>query len=87
MKQTFSELHWIGYRNVLSIEGSKTVFDREVTYKESPIILNKYANTSSTGSIITFNKYHNDLRKGDIGVICAFGAGYSVGSVILRKSN
>ena len=50
-----------------------------------PIVLNEYANTSSAGSIIAFHKYHEDLKKGDIGVICSFGAGYSVGSLIVEK--
>lgn len=65
---------------------SKRVFGREVTRKESPIILDKYANTSSAGAIIAFHKYNDDLKIGDIGVLCSFGAGYSIGSVVLRKS-
>ena len=65
---------------------SKRVFGRNTNCKESPVILDEYANTSSAGSIISFHKYNEDLEKGDIGVICAFGAGYSVGSVVLKKS-
>jgi len=65
---------------------SKRVFGRNTNCKESPVILDEYANTSSAGSIISFHKYNDDLEKGDIGVICAFGAGYSVGSVVLKKS-
>jgi len=49
------------------------------------VILNEYANTSSAGSVIAFHKHHEDLKTGDIGVLCAFGAGYSAGSVILRR--
>ncbi len=52
---------------------------------EQPNILQDYANTSSAGSIIAFSKYSQDLEAGDTGVICSFGAGYSVGSVIVRK--
>ncbi len=52
---------------------------------EQPNILQEYANTSSAGSIIAFSKYSDDLNSGDIGVICSFGAGYSVGSVIVRR--
>lgn len=52
---------------------------------EQPNILQDYANTSSAGSIIAFSKYSNDLKDGDTGLICSFGAGYSVGSVIVRK--
>ena len=64
---------------------SKKVLEREPQEHETPIILDEYANTSSAGSIIAFHKYNQDLKKGDLGVICAFGAGYSVGSVILEK--
>lgn len=52
---------------------------------EQPNILQDYANTSSAGSIIAFSKFSDDLKPGDLGVVCSFGAGYSAGSVILRK--
>jgi beta-ketodecanoyl-[acyl-carrier-protein] synthase len=52
---------------------------------EQPNILQDYANTSSAGSIIAFSKYSDDLNDGDAGLICSFGAGYSVGSVLLRR--
>lgn len=51
----------------------------------APLILNEYANTASAGSVIAFHEYHGDLKAGDYGVICSFGAGYSVGSVVVRK--
>lgn len=51
----------------------------------APIILDEYANTSSAGSIIAFHKTSADLTDGDLGVICSFGAGYSIGSVVVRK--
>ena len=57
----------------------------EANDEVTPTILDRYANTASAGSIIAFNLYNNDLKKGDIGVICSFGAGYSVGSLVLRK--
>ncbi|MEQ9618411.1 MAG: beta-ketoacyl-ACP synthase III [Deltaproteobacteria bacterium] len=63
----------------------KRIFGREATPEEVPIILDEYANTSSAGAIIAFNKHNKDLKKGDMGLICAFGAGYSIGSVLLRK--
>ncbi|WP_308915748.1 beta-ketoacyl-ACP synthase III [Jannaschia sp. LMIT008] len=52
---------------------------------EQPNILQDYANTSSAGSIIAFAKHSDDLAAGDRGLICSFGAGYSVGSVLLTK--
>ncbi len=51
----------------------------------APTILDEFANTSSAGSIIAFHKHSKDLHAGDIGVICSFGAGYSIGSVIVKK--
>lgn len=61
------------------------ILNREPDSLETPIILNEYANTSSPGAIIAFHKYHTDLKSGDIGILCAFGAGYSVGNVVLKK--
>ncbi len=52
---------------------------------EQPNILQDYANTSSAGSMIAFSKNSDDLKSGDLGVICSFGAGYSAGSVIVRR--
>ena len=51
----------------------------------APLILDEYANTASAGSVIAFHDHHADLVTGDVGVICSFGAGYSVGSVVVRK--
>ncbi|MFC4213723.1 beta-ketoacyl-ACP synthase III [Pseudophaeobacter arcticus] len=64
--------------------GKKTL-GRTPVADEQPNILQDYANTSSAGSIIAFSKYSDDLSTGDLGLICSFGAGYSVGSVILRR--
>ncbi len=63
----------------------KKVLGRTPEEGEQPNILQDYANTSSAGSIIAFSKYSSDLSDGDTGLICSFGAGYSVGSVILQK--
>ena len=63
----------------------KSVLGRVPEKDESPVILDEYANTSSAGSVIAFHKYHRDLAAGDVGVLCSFGAGYSIGSVLLRK--
>lgn len=63
----------------------RKVLGRTPEQGEQPNILQDYANTSSAGSIIAFSKYSNDLNDGDTGLICSFGAGYSVGSVIVEK--
>ena len=64
---------------------SKRVLGRQATREEAPVILDDYANTSSAGSIIAFHKYNSDLPTGSNGVICSFGAGYSIGSVIVNR--
>ncbi|WP_147108870.1 beta-ketoacyl-ACP synthase III [Tateyamaria sp. syn59] len=63
----------------------KKVLGRTPEPGEQPNILQDYANTSSAGSIIAFSKYSDDLGDGDKGIICSFGAGYSVGSVLVER--
>ena len=64
---------------------ARKVFGRSPTEEESPTILDEYANTSSAGSIIAFHKHSADLTSGDLAVLCSFGAGYSIGSIVLRR--
>ena len=64
----------------------KRVLGREASAAEAPTILDEYANTSSAGSVIAFHKYNADFALGDIGVLCSFGAGYSIGSIILQRA-
>ncbi|WP_019956528.1 beta-ketoacyl-ACP synthase III [Yoonia vestfoldensis] len=64
----------------------RKVLGRVPAPDEQPNILQDYANTSSAGSIIAFAKNSADLVPGDKGLICSFGAGYSVGSVIVERA-
>ena len=64
---------------------AQKVLGHEACEDESPTVLDTYANTSSAGSIIAFHKHNEDLTAGDVGLICSFGAGYSAGSVFVRK--
>ena len=64
---------------------ARKVFGREPSPEESPTILDEYANTSSAGSIIAFHKHNADLATEDLAVLCSFGAGYSIGSIVLRR--
>jgi beta-ketodecanoyl-[acyl-carrier-protein] synthase len=83
--QSLSRL-WLHQANkgMNDLIGSK-VLGREPSREEQPNVLQDYANTSSAGSIIAFSKFSDDLPAGSLGVICSFGAGYSAGSVIVRK--
>ena len=53
---------------------------------EAPVVLDEFANTSSAGCVIAFHRHSRDLSVGDFGVLCSFGAGYSAGSVIVRRA-
>ncbi len=64
---------------------ARKLLERDATLDEAPVILDRYANTASAGSIIAFHEHSIDLAPGHVGVICSFGAGYSIGSHVVRK--
>jgi beta-ketodecanoyl-[acyl-carrier-protein] synthase len=64
---------------------ARRVLGREPTAAENPIILDEFANTSSAGSIIAFHRHSDDFAAGETGLICSFGAGYSAGTVFVRR--
>ncbi len=63
----------------------RKVLGRDPTPEENVIILDAYANTSSAGSIIAFHRHNDDFVAGETGLICSFGAGYSAGTVFVRR--
>ena len=63
----------------------RRVLGRDASDAEMPSVLAEYANTSSASPVIVFHKFSGDMSAGDVGVLCGFGAGYSAGSVVLRK--
>lgn len=63
----------------------KRLLGRDADRTEAPIVLDEFANTASAGSVIAFGLNHEDLVAGDVGVLCSFGAGYSIGSLVIRK--
>ncbi len=63
----------------------KKLLGRDADRIEAPIVLDEFANTASAGSVIAFGLNHEDLVAGDVGVLCSFGAGYSIGSLVIRK--
>ncbi|MDM7857237.1 beta-ketoacyl-ACP synthase III [Thiopseudomonas acetoxidans] len=64
---------------------TRKLLGRDAEVHEAPVILDSYANTSSAGSVIAFHLHQDDLPSGALGVLSSFGAGYSIGSVILRR--
>ena len=77
---------WLHQANInMNALISNRLIGREAGMDLAPVVLDRYANTASAGSIIAFHLYNQDLASGDIGVICSFGGGYSIGSLIVRK--
>jgi beta-ketodecanoyl-[acyl-carrier-protein] synthase len=64
---------------------AERVLGREATRSEAPLILDEYGNTASAGSLIAFGKYNMDLPAGSYGMMASFGAGYSLGSLLLQR--
>jgi len=65
---------------------AKRVLGRDATRAEAPIILDEYGNTASAGSLIAFSVYNDDLPAGSYGMMASFGAGYSLGSLLLQRT-
>lgn len=65
---------------------ARKVLGHDPAPEQAPSSLAEYANTSSCGSVITFHKHRQGLAAGDIGLVCSFGAGYSIGSVVVRNA-
>ena len=77
---------WLHQANInMNVMIGKRVLGRDPEPGENVIILDEYANTSSAGSIIAFHKANDDFKAGETGLICSFGAGYSAGTVFVRK--
>jgi beta-ketodecanoyl-[acyl-carrier-protein] synthase len=64
---------------------ARHLLGRDAEFTEAPVVLDEFANTASAGSIIAFHKFNHDINPGDKGIICSFGAGYSIGSLIVEK--
>ena len=64
----------------------RKLLGRDATADDAPVILNEFGNTASAGSIISFHRHHEDFKAGEVGMICSFGAGYSIGSVVVRRT-
>ena len=64
---------------------AKRILGREATRDEAPIILDEYGNTASAGSLIAFSLHSEDMPAGSYGMMASFGAGYSLGSLLLQR--
>jgi beta-ketodecanoyl-[acyl-carrier-protein] synthase len=77
---------WLHQANInMNQFAAQKLLGRKAQDEEAPNVLAEYGNTASAGSIVAFHKFNQDLQSGDRGLICSFGAGYSVGSLLVEK--
>jgi beta-ketodecanoyl-[acyl-carrier-protein] synthase len=65
---------------------AERILGRPATQAEAPMIIDTYGNTASAGAAIAFTEHSADLPVGSYGLLAAFGAGYSIGSVALQRT-
>ena len=77
---------WLHQANsrMVNLIVSKVIGTDDFDTSLAPLPIEKFGNLASAGSMFAFN-LHNDLEKGDRGIICSFGAGYSVCSIVVEK--
>jgi beta-ketodecanoyl-[acyl-carrier-protein] synthase len=79
--------YWLHQANQSMNESiAKRILGRPATREEAPIILDRYGNTASAGSLIAFTHHNEDLPAGSYGMMASFGAGYSLGSLLLQRT-
>jgi len=80
------ERMWLHQANInMNMYAAKKLLGREPDEKEAPTVLDEYGNTAGAGSVVAFHHHRDDLKQGDKGLICSFGAGYSIGSLLVEK--
>lgn len=72
--------------NMNQLIAKKMIGDEGTNPERAPTILDTYGNTASCGSVLAFHHHSKDLPSGSHGVLCSFGAGYSIGSVVVRRA-
>jgi len=78
--------YWLHQANInMNNLIAKKLMGDQASIERAPVVLDRYANTASAGSVIAFNLHSDDLQVGDRGIICSFGAGYSIGSLVVEK--
>ena len=79
------EQYWLHQANInMNTYVVKKLLGDDFPPERAPNVLEEYANTGSAGSLISFHKY-NHLKPGQKGIICSFGAGYSICSILVEK--
>ncbi len=80
------KMMWLHQANINMINLIlRSVVGKDADPAITPTVIDEFGNTSSASPVIVFHRFKDQLQSGDLGVMCSFGAGYSIGSVLLRK--
>ncbi|MCO5158036.1 MAG: beta-ketoacyl-ACP synthase III [Aquamicrobium sp.] len=62
----------------------KLAFGREIGHDIAPMVLEELGNTAAAGAVVALAQNHRDMKAGEYGLLCTYGAGYSIGGALLR---
>ena len=80
------KMMWLHQANINMINLIlRSVVGKQADPAITPTVIDEFGNTSSASPVIVFHRFKDKLQSGELGVMCSFGAGYSIGSVLLRK--
>ena len=60
----------------------KLAFGHEVDHDRAPMVLERLGNTAAAGAIIALSGKPRGHEARRLGLLCAFGAGYSIGGAL-----
>jgi len=80
------ERFWLHQANSqMSASILRRLLGRDPSADHAPSVLEDYGNTAAAGALIAFDHHHADLAPGALGMLCSFGAGYTVSGQLLRR--
>lgn len=80
------KMMWLHQANINMINLIlRSVVGKQADPAITPTVIDEFGNTSSASPVIVFHRFKDKLQSGELGVMCSFGAGYSIGSVLLRR--
>ncbi|WP_157015938.1 beta-ketoacyl-ACP synthase III [Mesorhizobium xinjiangense] len=63
----------------------KMAFGEVVDHDRAPMVLDELGNTAAAGAVVALQQNFKDMEPGDYGLLCTYGAGYSIGGALLRR--
>jgi len=77
---------WLHQANInMNVFATRKLLGQDPTQEDAPIILDEYGNTAGAGCMIAFHKHKADFKPGELGLICSFGASYSIGCIEVER--